>query len=174
MSKKLTLTDYERVSLINQFSILNQMDQTNIYNKEDYNAMIDILVEGNEGLYDEIFEILEKTVNPEIAKEVRDILHLHDMALIAYEKLSTDEQSEDLKYKISFKGFDGQAEHEHKKTLELIVKKIGDFKTLFLEKDSQFDSHSKELSKYREQLKKSEKEIENPLYTKEQLERIFS
>ena len=174
MTKKISLTEYERVTLINQFSILNQMDQTNIYNKDDYNTMIDILVEGNEGLYDEIFGILEETVNPEIAKEVRDILHLHHMALIAYEKLSPEEQSEDLKNKISFKGFDGQNEHEYKQTLELIVKKIGDFKALFLEKDSEFDSHSEKLSKYREQLKKSKKEIENSFYTKEQLERIFS
>lgn len=174
MKKKISLTDYERVSLINQFSILKQMDQTNVYDSKNYSLMIDILTEGNEGLYDEIFGILEEPVKPEVAEEVRDILHLHDMALIAYENLNSKEKSEELKYKISFKGFDGQNEHAYLKSLELIVKKIGHFETLFSQKDSQFDSHSTKLTKYRKQLKNAEKETENPFYTKEQLERIFS
>lgn len=160
MSKeKITLTKFERLSLVNQFLILKgqgeeEIRKSSYYDLEGINAAIEVLIGGYEGLYNEIiFKGISDPTPHEIVDEVYDILGLYDNALISFNNLNEDERTVDLKSLITFKGFDGNNEHEHFEVLGVIVKNLHQFNDLFDEKEGpRFNSHSRRLSKYRKQL----------------------
>lgn len=180
MSKeKITLTKFERLSLVNQFLILKgqgeeEISKSSYYDLEGINAAIEVLSGGYEGLYNEIFKGITDPIPHEIADEVYDILGLYDDALISFSHLSEDERTAELKTLITFDGFDGNNESEHYAVLKVIVENLHKFNFLFDEENgARFNSHSRRLSKYRKQLE-AIKEYEVPSQlSADELRKVF-
>lgn len=154
--KNIVLSDFERVSLVNQFLIMKGqgkevIDEVSFYDFDKIDALIEILRVGHEGLYDEVFDIISKPISKSVVDEVYGILSLYDDALSSFEKLSDAERTEELRLLIKFDGFDGRDEKEHYSTLKTIVKHLEQFEGLF-EGNKDLNSHMNRLSKYRKQL----------------------
>lgn len=157
MSKgKIILTDFERLSLVNQFLIMKgqgakAIENNSYYSLEMVDAAIEVFSRGHEVLYSDIFDSISEPIPNEVGEEVYDILGLYSDALISFEKLPLENQTKELKSLITFDGFDGNEEIEHYSTLKVIVEKFEEFNYLFEER-KQFNSHMNRLSKYRRQL----------------------
>lgn len=143
-----TLTPAERMILINQFRILKSFE--NSENKEipidTLDNYITILERGYSGLYKEIFNYLYPEEEPEITKEIYEILTLNRQIQITINKLSEEDKNTLNLEVLEFKGFD--ASHDpHYDQAKFMIDDMG----LYMEfKDKSLKSHSKlNIQKYR-------------------------
>lgn len=154
--KNIVLSDFERLSLVNQFLIMKGqgkevIDGLGYYGSERVDTAIEILSAGHEGLYDEVFSAISEPTPKSVGDEVYAILSLYDDALLSFEKLPVAEQTDELRSLIEFDGFDGNYEVEHYSTLKMIVQQLEQFGYLF-KGGNGFNSHMNRISKYRKQL----------------------
>lgn len=169
------LTEFERITLINQFLLLqkNEVDGGH-YDVNKYQNYVDILFNGYEGLYEEIFSSLPSNIVPkETSDEVYKILYMYDRAEISYSNLSEDEKKNIDVKNITFNGFDGNEEYDHYAIYTFIIENLKSYQNML--KSSDLNSHYQTLDRYREQLKKFNKEkISGDVLTLEGLIKVFS
>lgn len=99
------LSKLERLTLINQYMILAKLS-TDDYEKENYELKIEILENGFERRYGDLFDFLFEPMPEEDSIYVNDVLDLYEDVHFSFNKLSDDEKDEKLEYKVKFKGFD--------------------------------------------------------------------
>lgn len=100
-----SLTPFQRLSLMNQLSILKRLDPDNA---EDYDDQIEILHSGYSVLYGEVFQGVFEEMPLEECEYVFDVLDMHRNLINSFEALQ-DKQgltAEDVR----FRGFDGNNE----------------------------------------------------------------
>lgn len=166
------LTEYERQNLINQFRIIDALNDSN-----ENEGAIKVLIGGFEGDYNEkVFEELESPKSAQALHLVNDVLRMHDLGIQSYERLDENEKSEDLERKVMFKGFDGNTQYDCYRCVEYILDDLKLYETV-KNSTSSYNSHgsiftvteyAKQAAKFKEHEKKS-----NSLLTKEQLEYLF-
>ncbi|MES5936913.1 YfbU family protein [Mammaliicoccus lentus] len=179
------LSNFERLSLINQFKILKQSTEDKDL-IEIYDLNIDILSEGTAGLYSIVFEELYKEETIEDHDFVVEVLNLYRDALNSYSRLNESDKNDGLKRSISFKGFDrnNPDEEAYIKYVEKYLYDLDRFKECKeslnnINGSESINSHGfnpskNELDKFisiRKEIRKN-KDIAIPL-TKEELEYIF-
>ncbi|UTT55162.1 YfbU family protein [Staphylococcus equorum] len=166
------LTEYERQNLINQFRLIDALNDSN----ENENA-IKALIGGFEGSYnEEVFKELERTISTQVFVFVKDVLKMHEVGIQSYKNLDDNQKSEDLEHKVMFKGFDANTQYDCYRCVQYILDDLGLYETV-KKSTSSYNTHSssKKIKDYTLQIAKFEEcEIErNNFLTKEQLEHIF-
>ena len=105
LEKQITLTPFERLSLMNQLSILKHLDPEN---SEHYEDQIEILHGGYTIMYGELFKTVFEEMDVDECKYVFDVLDMFRALINSFEALE-DKQgltAED----VQFEGFDGNNE----------------------------------------------------------------
>lgn len=159
----MSLTDYERLNLLNQFLILKESG-SDFYDSEQLNLMINTLKDGHTSFYDElIFSTLEKEITDDITEEIFDILSLKSRSLVSLRNVKEPihaDLEEFLLDRIFFFGFDGndELEAQYLRQSEYIVYQLNRFEILFDKSKGRasedFNSHFKTLSIFRSELKR--------------------
>ncbi len=165
------MTDIERLSLINQFLILEKLcpEEADYYEKNRI-----ALEQGYKAHYKTIFEHLWDEMSEESTKEVLDILEMH--RAITWSVADLDKNNE-LKSKYVFRGFDGNEESEQLSYCHYFIVNLERYQELVQNPEyPDFNSHCNMLSKYRRMLAvwKEEKEQYELRLTLEQIEKIWS
>lgn len=166
----MSLTDYERLSLINQLLVLKESG-SDFYHPEQLDEMVNVLRNGHAAFYNEyVFSVLDSEISNEIHKELMDILYLKHRSLTSLGRIKEPlhaDLEEFLRDKIFFFGFDGNDDLESKYIREAryVIYELKRFEILFEksedEPEQHFNNHFKTLSIYREELKRHE-ELNRP------------
>lgn len=100
-----TLTPFERLSLMNQFSILKAVDPEN---EEHYEKQIEILHSGYTILYGEVFKPVYEEMELDECRYVFDVLDMFRILINSFEALNAKQglTADD----VAFEGFDGNNE----------------------------------------------------------------
>ena len=139
------LTKQERIGLIHQHRIIQRLYPDEVTDNE---KAIEILINGYEYLYDELYGCVydgEDTMSEEECKEVWDTLSMFesidrtikDMGAKHYDGMGT-----------KFFGYDGNNEGKFLGFAEFTVMKLRRFSHLPLEKDNYFNSHTPARNTY--------------------------
>jgi uncharacterized protein YfbU (UPF0304 family) len=122
------------------------------YDETQFDNYIEILQMGYEGLYDEIFNYLDKSVVDEKVSEfVNQVLHMYDRGYLSYQKLPKEDKELFDSSNLKFPGFDGNEETKHYSYCNFFVndmKKYPDILYGNSEKVKDVNSHSNTLSRY--------------------------
>jgi uncharacterized protein len=113
-----SLTPFERLSLMNQLSILKILDPDNA---KDYDAQIEILHGGYAICYEEVFQAVFNEMPMEECEYVYDVLDMHRTLINSFNGLH-DKQgltADDVR----FRGFDGNNETKRWAFAEYLQKK---------------------------------------------------
>lgn len=109
ITKTGAMTEVERLSLVNQYQILQALHKDDKYEAEHYRNLKEIFQKGYEYLYPEAFDKLWKPQPIEVSEEVLRILDLHRAMLWS---LGEKPEPADIE-KVKFRGFDANNEGEH-------------------------------------------------------------
>jgi hypothetical protein len=110
------MTKTERLILINQYEILNKLN-----NNHSYNFDIEILRGGYVGLYNELSSMDEKETPKEVYFEVQNILSMFRTINYSVEKLSDSEKLGLNLNRLKFNGFDGNSDEGHYGILNCMI-----------------------------------------------------
>ena len=165
------MTDIERLSLINQFLILEKLypEEADYYEKNRI-----ALKQGYKAHYKTIFEHLWDEMSEESTKEVLDILEMHRAITWSVADLA---KNNEIKSKYVFRGFDGNEESEQLSYCHYFIVNLERYQELVQNQEyPDFNSHCNMLPKYRRMLAvwKEEKEQYELELTLEQIEKIWS
>lgn len=142
------LTKIERLTLINQFKILEALyeDEADYY-KNHRTA----LEEGFELHYEWIFEYLsEEEMSSEECREVIDILNMYRALNFSYIRLKDKSLIDEDRLK--FDGFDGNNETKQLIYVRYFLRDLNRFEELHDKISHDYNSHSRMLPEYREML----------------------
>jgi uncharacterized protein YfbU (UPF0304 family) len=170
-NSSIEITDIERLSLINQFLILEKL---NPEEAEYYEKNRIALEQGYKAHYKTIFEHLWDEMPEEKTKEVLDILEMYRSITWSYIDLNKGKKS-DPKY--AFKGFDGNEESEQLSYCHYFIVNLERYQELVQNPEyPDFNSHCRMLDRYRRMLAiwKQEKEKNDFKLTLEQINKIFA
>lgn len=157
------MNETERLILINQFEILQRLNPDE---SDNYSEKVEVLKEGYEYHYDDLFGELSDPLSKEDSEFVISVLSMFRDITFSKSKLS-DEDEIDLKdISTSFKGFDFNDEFESKLGFyaRFFVEKLDRFKELVEEASfDSFNSHGQMLGTYKRNLEQYEivKQSEN-------------
>lgn len=144
------LSQKDRLILVNQFKILEKLYPEEA---EYYLEKREILEQGYELLYTDVFGELYERFSEEECREVLDILDLYRVITFSYRDL--EDKSEIEEYKVRFAGFDGNNECKQLAFAEFFIKKLNRFQELFYgEPNRSFNSHCPTMYKYKPMLEK--------------------
>lgn len=163
-TKTNSLTKQERLSLANQFRILQGLHKDDSYLVKHYQHLEEIVHRGYENLYYEIFDGLWKPMPDEDSAEVIDILCMH-RAL--YDSLGATPNPEELD-KVKFQGFDANNESEYLSFARFITADGDKFSEIQI-----FNSHCPTLARYRRMLAEWRRLGSNARLSKAQVESIL-
>lgn len=142
----------QRLILINQFEILKQL---NSYDADYYSEKIEILKEGYEYHYDDVFSEVSNPLSEESSKFVIDILNMYRDITFSKNKLSSEDSkilADEITY---FKGFDFNDSLEVRLGgyAQFFIEKLDRFKELVEDKDFDgFNSHWEMVKSYEDYL----------------------
>lgn len=138
------LTKIERAMLVNQYSILAILDNDN---SSEYLKKAEIVSNGYEGFYDELFDNISDGISVAICEETHKILSMYRVINNCISNL-TQEQKDNINLDyIKFDGFDANDGNHF-----VIMKFLVEVANLFEEhQNSNFNSHSMaSLRRYRQ------------------------
>lgn len=137
----ITMEKEQRLILINQFEILKQL---NSYDADYYSEKIEILKEGYEYHYNDVFSEVSNPLPEKYSKFVIDILNMYRDITFSKNRLSSEDSkslAEEITY---FRGFDFNDSLEVRlgSYVQFFVEKLDRFKELVEDKDFDgFNSH---------------------------------
>lgn len=99
------LTKFERLQLINQFSILKELSDDE-FTKDDFETKIKILENGFERRYADLTDYLSEPMAEEECVFVNDVLDFYEDVHFSFNKLDDKDKTDVLNRKVKFKGFD--------------------------------------------------------------------
>jgi uncharacterized protein YfbU (UPF0304 family) len=170
--KSINLSKFERLSLINQFTILSQLRPDN---EAEYANNIEALVGGYQEAYEIIAEYLSETVDFQISDEVLEILTFYRAVTFSLYKLNKSHNEIDEKFK--FTGFDGNEESKHYSFSNYFIFTLNRFEELRNGEEFSLNSHGfPSLDTYKTYIKKWKDLSKSSRHNMslEQLEEIFS
>lgn len=136
-----TLTQTERLILLNQYRILSIIDPSE---KEGYEENINILEAGYELEYPNLQSGLEFSVSVKECEFVNDVLDVFDRIGYAIDD-NKIELPKDLSWRAKFSGFDGNHEGNLLRYAIFVINKQEKFQRL---KMSNFNSHCPTIGRY--------------------------
>lgn len=157
--ERTTLTVPERTILANQYTILEKLDKANV---KTYSYLREIVENGFEGLYHEIFSQIDKPVTYDICDETYDILDMFHAIQIAKKNLTIEQLANINFEKITFDGFDLNND-SHFSFAEFLVKIRGKY---IEQKKANFNSgSSNSIFVYRRLLEYYKSKVGGEIYT---------
>ncbi len=160
------LTKVERLMLVNQFRLLQEVHKDDEHMKQHYARLEQIFERGYVYLYDEAFRGLSDEVSPEVAQEVLSILDLHRALLWSLGEKPDPEYLE----KVKFQGFDANNESEYLGFAKFFQKHPDIPK---FEEQRIFNSHHSTLARYRKMLIEWDRMGRETRLTKPQIDSIL-
>lgn len=145
---KMNLSKTERLMLINQFSIMEKLEDDE---KERYSLYKEILERGYVYDYDEIFDHLYKDLPVDNSKFVINVLSMYRSLNDSYLNLEVKD-SVDVS-RLKFRGFDGNEEASYMSYAKFVLHTLGRFDEL--KDDSKlpdYNTHSRRIGKYAKML----------------------
>lgn len=138
------LTNFERISLINQFKLLNAQEES-----ETYKQHIAALEGGFTNFYCEIFQELSNEVSDEVLNFTNKVLEMY-RSLHVFAKRNNENE---LLKAVSFDGFDSHSEYDYWAYTDFLINTLGRYAEISENKgESDFRSHHMTLSGYERQL----------------------
>lgn len=142
------LTKLERLSLINQYLILEKLYPEE---QEHYAELRQALENGYALHYSWCFDFLNNDMSIDECKKVLDILDLYRS--ITYSSLDLQDSEIKKHHYFKFLGFDGNNEPQYMSYTDFFIKKLGRFDELLYENPNRsFNSHTRMLPKYERML----------------------
>jgi len=147
-----SLSLFERLQLRNQFETLRLLTENNPkeeFNNEYYREMIEVLEEGYEFYYSDLYNAFDpKPVPSNITIFIFDVLDMY-WAIESFKKKNPSDKDVDDHYLSTFRGFDGNHETEYLGMLRFILKK-GKWKEVAqsASKTGNFNSHMELVGRY--------------------------
>lgn len=143
------LTKKERLSLINQYRILEQLDAKSA---DHYHRLITILKNGYELHYSDLDNFIAEPMSEEQCREVLDVLSMFEALQDAYKKLKGKDKDGIDKNRIVFAGYDGNNESELMGYVAYLVEQDNRFTHIV--KRGKYNSHLPAAARYREMLER--------------------
>ena len=140
------LSKTERLSLINQYRILERLDTGEA---DYYKRMITILERGYENHYAELFRYISDHVSDELTNEVLDILSM--FRDLQYSCNALADKSAINEQCLALTGFDAGSEADYLNYARYLVEADSQFTRLA---SGVYDSHAPRLSGYRQMLER--------------------
>jgi uncharacterized protein YfbU (UPF0304 family) len=144
-----TLSNLERLQLVNQYRILEKIDPENA---DHWAECIKILREGYTMFYGTVFDPVWDELSYEDCRYVMNVLDMHDVLRRSFDKL--DDKSGIAEHDVEFWGFSGN-EESHLLCFAGYLKETGKWETLLKDK-KELDSHLPTTWRYRPMLEKWE------------------
>ncbi len=173
MFMKEKFTEYQRLNLINQYTILRDLAEIrkDNYYKEKYETFIEILSEGYVGMYSDITEELSDEFPAEESRLVWDILQIYSYIKSSYERLEKPTIS---KSQIHFDGFDGNEEIPYYGFCKFVLFTLKRFSDLTENGQLDINSHCNRVGKYRVMINKWNEMNRPYMLTEEQIKTLLS
>ena len=163
-SSTMSLTKVERLTLVNQFRILQSAHKDDDYLAEYYQRLEQIFERGYVSLYHEAFDSLPNELSLEVSEEVLSILDLHRALLYS---LGQKPDPADIE-RVKFNGFDANNESDHLSFAKFFTKDGEKYQELQV-----FNSHMPTLERYRKMLAEWDRMERKQQLTKVQIESIL-
>lgn len=167
------LTEFERISLINQYKLLRDVAilRKDSYDIEKYDILATILTNGYVGEYSNLTEELSAEFPVQESELVWDILQVYSNIEYSYKQLKNTSIS---KEEIYFDGFDGNEEIEYYVFCKYVIFTLKRFGEFTANNRTDFNSHSNRCPKYRLMIEKW-KSMGKPFeLTEEQIKELLS
>lgn len=137
----ISISTLERLTLVNQFRILEQLHKDDSDTAKEYAILREIVENGYVDQYPKLMEgISEEELPQELLRETCEILEMYTAFSWSSESFAADDKLRDA---IKFAGFDHNNEGDHLRYATFLQKR-GQFKELHI-----FDSHGRRLERYR-------------------------
>lgn len=151
----INLTPYQRISLFNQYTILQKLAhiQGDEYEAEDYELKAKIVSNGYVHEYYEIANCLSEELSEEEAKLVWDTLEMYSAIYFSYDRLQNPQLTRE---QIIFTGFDGNYETNSLYYCRFVLFEMKRYGEISGDGRNDFNSHCEKCSKYRAMLCKWE------------------
>ena len=142
------LDEKDRTILYNQYEILKILDKE----QEKHYKVLQKIIEN--GYSHEYYKLCPSSIDPldsEIAEFVWDVFRMYDILDISY--IDLDEKQQDLieKWRIEFRGYDGNNETEYLAYADFVLRDLNTFASLWDQKKD-LNSHMPRLEYYRRKL----------------------
>lgn len=138
------LSKLERITLINQYEILNHINPSSTYEQH-----IEALKSGFTHFYADIVDSLSNEVSDEVQKFTIDVLNMYR----AMHNFSLNAKDEKLLASVVFEGFDSTTEFEYWDLSNFLLCKLNRFKEIKDNKgDDDFNTHGSSIYAYERQL----------------------
>ncbi len=167
------LTKYQRLSLLNQYKILQKFakSQGNDDEAKEYERLEDIVANGYVEEYEELFSDLQDEFSKEESLFVWDTLRMYSAIYLSYKNLKNPAID---KFKIYFWGFDSNEEWYYMDFCKHALINLKCFDELTEGNRVDFNSHSRRWKRYREMLDKWENIGEKTILTEEEIKYLIS
>lgn len=162
----LSLSNFERLLLCNQYEILERQSPEGSSEAEQYKVLGEIFRRGYTDLYPEALGGMFDEMPPEVASEVVDVLCLHRALVFSLEELGGDKE---LLQKAKRVGFDGNNEVSHLLYARFQLKELDQFNELTV-----VNSHRFMLKSHRKMLQTWESFGKKTSLTMKQIEAIMA
>jgi uncharacterized protein len=162
--KASTLTDLERLNLVNQYQMLQAVHKDDDYLVKYYRRLQEIFERGYVHLYDEAFDSLSEELSKEISDEVLSILDMHRAMLWS---LGQKPDPADVE-RVKFLGFDANNESRHLAFARFYTQDGDKYEELKV-----FNSHHPTLESYRKMLREWDRMDRNHQLSKVQIDSIL-
>jgi len=158
------LTKVERLSLSNQYKILQVLNKDDEHLAKHYERLADIFQRGYVVLYREAFGQIDDEFALSASDKVLEILEMHRAMLWS---LGETPDPKDVE-KVKFRGFDANGESEYLSFAKFFISDGETYRELHI-----FNSHMPTLPRYQKMLDEWTRMGKNPRLTKPQIESIL-
>lgn len=150
---KETLTEYQRLNLLNQYKILRDLAEMRQDEREaqHYEELVTIVAEGYVGEYGQLTEELSEEFPQSESELVWNTLNMYRAIYDSYDRIENPTIS---KTDIRFDGFDGNEEIRYYCLCKYILFDLKRFEEQTSDGRLDFNSHSRRCDLYREMLAK--------------------
>lgn len=152
---KESLTEYQRVNLLNQYKILRELAliRDDQHMADEYEQLANIVAEGYVIEYDRLTTELSEEMTVDESRFVLNVLDMYSVIYISYQKIKNPKLTmEDIR----FDGFDGNEEIYHYSFCKYILLDEHRFPELSAGNRQDFNSHYNRIDIYQEMLNKWE------------------
>lgn len=163
-SRAVTLTNIERLALVNQYQALQAVNKDDQHLVDYYRRFEEIFRRGYVHLYHEAFGAISEELSLEISEETLTILDLHRALLWS---LGEKPAPRDIE-RVKFKGFDANNEGDHLSFAKFFTQGGNKYQELVV-----FNSHHSTLSRYRKMVAEWERMQKSFELTRAQIDSIL-
>ena len=159
-----TLSAFDRLHLVNQYRILQELHPEEDYLKAHYKRLEEIFERGYVHLYYEAFDQIREELPKEISDETLEILALHRAMLWSLGQIPDPKDLE----RVKFYGFDANHEGEYLGFAQFFCSDGDNYQELNI-----YNSHHPTLERYRKMLAEWHRMGANHRLSKEQIDSIL-